>query len=163
MQTIKLKILTVFILLLIVVSPTYAQTPDTTLTKKEFRQQKRALKRQAKEQLTFKSDSIKISAMLQLRNTHEAKHVDSLKRVMKNSKELAKEAILESKEVKAATKALDPYLTHYKQYKSKLKLDSTSRQTLINEGKTIGLKELNKNEEYKALTNELNKYKGNPR
>lgn len=61
--------------------------------------------------------------MLALRNTHEAKQVDSLKRVMKNSKQLAREAILQSEEVKQATAALDPYLIHYKKYKSKLALN----------------------------------------
>lgn len=61
--------------------------------------------------------------MLQLRNTHEAKQVDSLKKVMKNSKQLAKDALLKSEEVKGISKELDPYLTHYKKYKSKLALN----------------------------------------
>ena len=98
---------------------TYAQTPDTQEpSKKELRQQKKALKRQAKEQLQLKSDSLKISAMLQLRNTTEANQVDSLKKVMKNSKQLAKEAILKSEEVKQVIKALDPYLSHFSRSES---------------------------------------------
>ncbi len=55
---------------------TYAQSPDAELTNKQLRQQKKELKQQSKkdnqlfkEQLTLKSDSIKIAATLQFRNT----------------------------------------------------------------------------------------------
>ena len=110
MLDINLKILLTFYLFLLTLgtSLTYAQSPDNILTKKELRQQKKDLrqrqkrdKRQAKEQLSLIADSIKISAMLQLRNSHEAEQVDSLKRVMKNAKQLAKEAILEQEQEQA--------------------------------------------------------------
>lgn len=123
----KLFISLIFFLLIAGIPLSYALTlrsgQDTTLTKKQLRKQSKQEKHHHKEQLTLKADSIKISAMLALRNTHEAKQVDSLKRVMKNSKQLAKEAILNHEEVKQATVSIDPYLTHYKKYKSKLALN----------------------------------------
>jgi hypothetical protein len=68
--------------------------------------------------------------MLALRNAQEAKQIDSLKRVMKNSKRLAKASISKSNEAKKLNpelvetgKELDPYLARYKKYKSKLALD----------------------------------------
>ncbi len=185
--------LILIVILLSAVPISYAQSPNTQLTKKQLRQQKKEQKQQqrqerriAEEQLKLKADSIKISTMLQLRNTTEAEERDSLKRVMKNSKKLAKESslsdrqagILKSEEAKQASAELDPYLTHYKQYKSKLVLlDSGTTDDLLSEGKQIGLKELSKNEEYKSITpnlvgagkdlqpytKELKKYKGNNR
>ena len=162
MSILKHIILPILLFLLTLGTPltyTHAQEP----TKKELRQQKKALKQHQKEQLTLKADSIKISAVLALRNTYEAKQVDSLKRVMKNSKELAKEAILKSEEVIRVSKEIDPYLTHYKQYKSKLAiLDSGNRDALLQDAKQLGLKELSKKEWFNDLSKELNKYKANP-
>lgn len=165
------KIFSALILLLLclvssIVLSQPSQSPSNASTKKEQRHQKKALKLQSKqekkhqkEQLQFKADSIKISAMLALRNSLEAKQVDSLKRVMKNSKQIAKDAILKSEEVKEITKALDPYLDHYKQYKSKLTLlDSGNTDALLQEGKSLGLQELNNNEQYKELTKDLKSY-----
>jgi len=185
------KFALIFSLLTLGTPHTYAQSRqipnDNTPTNQELRKQARLEKKHQKEQLQLKSDSIKISAMLQLRNTTGPKEVDSLKKVMKNSKKLAKESLLKSNEAKKLNPQLvgtgkepDPYLEQYKKYKSKLALDSgnlpdyasqAGTDGLLNEGKQAGLQELKKKEEYKDLTKDLQPYttqlkkykgKGNP-
>ena len=52
---------------------TFAQSPTTQPTKKELRKQQKQDKQFQKEQLSYKADSIKIAAMLQLRNATEGR------------------------------------------------------------------------------------------
>lgn len=159
-QTLLVCIIPMLLLSTIVLaSGVEAVQPTDPLTKKQLRQQKRELRKTQKEQLHFKADSIKIAAMLQLRNATEVSDKDSLKKVMKEAKRLAEQTIQEQEALKEYKKEIAPYLDHYRQYKAKLDLlDSGNHDALLNEAKSIGLEELNKNDEFKELSGELSPY-----
>jgi len=144
-------------------------TPTDTVSqpnKKEKRLLKRVQKKKKKKEqklyneiLNTKADSLKIAAILQLKNNPESKQIDSLKRVQRNPRKFARQELGKSDQFKDAKKELTPQIDIYEDNKDLLMADSA---TLEQEIRNTTIKELNKTQEAKDIKEDIAPYIDSP-
>ena len=134
---------------------TSCSTADRKLLRKRARMERKALKIKLK----YKADSLAQRAKIAQRYVITQEELDSLKGVVKNSKELAKKELVRQAAIQELRKDMDPYLEMYTAQRDKiLTYDSLTTIALINETKSEAQRALTRSENGRKLLQNTEKY-----